>query len=100
MKSFANRCYDVLRRVPRGRVTTYGEIARALGSKGFRAVGMAMKKNPYAPEVPCHRVVGAGGKIGGFASGTGKKIKMLKKEGVDVVEGRVMDFEKRFFRLR
>jgi len=89
----------VLRKVPLGRVTTYGEIARALGSKGFRAVGMAMNRNPYAPEVPCHRVVGVGGKIGGFAEGVEKKIGMLKREGVEVKEGRVVDFEKVFYRF-
>ena len=98
-KSFAGRCYEVLRRVPRGRVTIYSEIARALRSKGFRAVGGAMNKNPYAPEVPCHRVVGAGGVIGGFASGVLKKVKMLKTEGVEVKGGRVVDFEKVFTKL-
>lgn len=100
MKSFAERCYDLLRRVPKGRVTTYGEIARALKSKGFRAVGMAMNKNPYAPEVACHRVVCSDGKIGGFASGVKKKILMLKEEGVDVVDGKVLDFEGKFFGFR
>jgi len=89
----------LLRLVPVGRVTTYGEIARALGSKGFRAVGMSMNKNPYAPEVPCHRVVGAGGKIGGFAEGVDKKIRMLRREGVRVVDGMVVDFERVFWKL-
>jgi len=98
-KSFSERCYDLLREVPVGRVTTYGEIARALGSKGFRAVGGAMNKNPYAPEVACHRVVGAGGVIGGFASGVKKKIRMLKAEGVEVAGGRVVDFERVFYRF-
>jgi len=98
-KGFAERCYDVLRKMPKGRVTTYGEIARALDSKGFRAVGNAMNKNPYAPEVPCHRVVGAGGRIGGFASGVKNKINILKREGIEVKNGRVVDFEKKFFRF-
>ena len=96
-KSFSERCYELLRRVPRGRVTTYGEIARALGCSAFRAVGMAMNKNPYAPKVACHRVVGAGGRIGGFASGVDAKVEILKKEGVLVRDGKVVDFEKRFF---
>jgi len=73
--SFSERCYNLLRKVLRERVATYGEVARALDSKGFRAVGNAMNKNPYAPEVPCHRVVGAGGKIGGFASGVGRRLR-------------------------
>jgi methylated-DNA-[protein]-cysteine S-methyltransferase len=98
-KSFNERCYEVLRKVPFGRVTTYGDIARALGCGAFRAVGGAMNKNPYAPEVACHRVVGANGKIGGFAGGVSRKVDMLKSEGVEVVDGVVVDFEKKFFRL-
>jgi methylated-DNA-[protein]-cysteine S-methyltransferase len=52
MKTFAEKAYDLLRQVPAGRVTTYQEIAHALGTKAYRGVGQAMKKNPYAPEVP------------------------------------------------
>ena len=52
MKTFADKAYDLLRKVPKGRVTTYREIAHALESRAYRAVGQAMKKNPYAPEVP------------------------------------------------
>ena len=99
MKNFNEKCYTVLRKVPAGRVTTYGEIARALGCSAFRAVGQAMNKNPYAPEVPCHRVVASGGKIGGFASGCEHKIEILKGEGVEGIDGKVVDFEKKFFRF-
>jgi methylated-DNA-[protein]-cysteine S-methyltransferase len=56
-KSFNERCYEVLVRVPKGKIITYGEIAKQLKSKAYRAVGNAMNKNPYAPKVPCHRVV-------------------------------------------
>jgi methylated-DNA-[protein]-cysteine S-methyltransferase len=52
MKTFAEKAYDLLRKVPKGRVTTYREIAHALNSKAYRGVGQAMKNNPYAPEVP------------------------------------------------
>lgn len=52
MKAFAEKAYDLLREVPAGRVTTYKEIAHALGTKAYRGVGQAMKRNPYAPEVP------------------------------------------------
>jgi len=52
MKTFAEKAYDLLRQVPAGRVTTYKEIAHALGTKAYRGVGQAMKNNPYAPEVP------------------------------------------------
>ena len=52
MTTFAERTYDLLRTVPAGRVTTYKELAHALGTKAYRGVGQAMKRNPYAPEVP------------------------------------------------
>lgn len=97
-KSFNERCYALLRKVPRGKVTTYREIARALNSRAYRAVGNAMNKNPYAPYVPCHRVIKSDGRVGGFASGTGKKVKMLKEEGVAVNYGRV-ELEKFLFRF-
>lgn len=88
--SFNEKCYEVLKGVPRGKVTTYGELARAVGVPGAaRAVGNAMNKNPYAPEVPCHRVVGSNGKMVGFADGIDKKIKLLLAEGVEVKNRRV-----------
>jgi methylated-DNA-[protein]-cysteine S-methyltransferase len=52
MPNFAEKAYELLRQVPKGRVTTYKEIAHALGSRSYRGVGQAMKNNPYAPEVP------------------------------------------------
>ncbi len=52
MKTFADKAYDLLRKVPKGRVTTYKEIAHALNTKAYRGVGQAMRNNPHAPEVP------------------------------------------------
>lgn len=92
--SFSERCYSLLRRVPKGKVTTYKALAHTLGTKAYRAVGTAMNKNPYAPEVPCHRVVKSNGEVGGFAHGTKKKIEMLKNEGVPIKDGRIENFEK------
>ena len=89
MKSFNERCYALLRKVPPGNVTTYKEIAHALHTKAYRAVGNAMNKNPYAPDVPCHRVVKSNGEVGGFASGTKKKISILKKEGIKITDGKI-----------
>lgn len=87
--SFNERCYALLRKVPQGRVTTYQQLAHALGTKAYRAVGNAMNKNPYAPEVPCHRVVKSNGDLGGFASGPRKKIAMLTKEGIMIENNRI-----------
>ena len=89
MKSFNERCYTILRKVPKGKVTTYGKIAKALNCKAYRSVGNAMNKNPYAPKVPCHRVVNSNGKLGGFASGVNNKIKMLEKEGIEIINGKI-----------
>ncbi|MCX6711448.1 MAG: MGMT family protein [Candidatus Woesearchaeota archaeon] len=96
---FSEKVYKITKKIPRGRVSTYGEIAHALNTKAYRAVGSALNKNPYAPIVPCHRVVNSDGKIGGFADGTNKKIKMLEKEGIKVKNNRIVNFDKKFFRL-
>jgi methylated-DNA-[protein]-cysteine S-methyltransferase len=98
MKSFNERCYHILKKVPKGRVTTYKEISRALKTKAHRAVGNAMNKNPYAPKVSCHRVIRSDERVGGFASGTKRKISMLRKEGIEIKKGRI-DLKKYFYRF-
>ena len=96
--SFSQKFYKLLRKVPRGKVTTYKEIARVLKTKAYRAVGNAMNKNPYAPGVACHRVVKSSGEVGGFASGTRKKISMLRKEGIKIVNGNI-DLKKYLYKF-
>lgn len=91
---FNERCYELLMQVPRGKVTTYKAIAEKLGSKGYRAVGNAMNRNPNAPRVPCHRVVNTDGRLGRYAFGLDAKIRILKKEGVTVESGRIADLDK------
>lgn len=96
--SFAQKVYDLCKKVQRGKVTTYKAIADALNTSP-RAVGQALKSNPYAPEVPCYRVVKSNGMIGGFRGKiNGKeieiKIAMLAKEGVIVHNNKIADFEK------
>ena len=73
--------------IPKGEVRTYGWIARRMGKPGAaRAVGQALGKNPFAPAVPCHRVVGADGRLTGYsgAGGVAKKRRLLRAEGVPV----------------
>ena len=96
---FNERCYSLLVKVPKGKVTTYKEIAKKLNSKAYRAIGNAMNKNPYAPRVPCHRVVNSNGEIGGFASGVKKKIEMLRKEGVDISKKNKIDLKKYLYKF-
>ena len=96
--SFSEKCYSLLKQVPKGKVTTYKSIAKALNSKGYRAVGSAMNKNPDAPEVPCHRVINASGSLGGYAYGLKKKITMLNSEGIEIKKNQI-DLEKYEFQF-
>lgn len=79
--------------VPAGQVTSYADIAHALGSKAYRAVGSAMNKNPDPIIVPCHRVVNANGRLGDYAFGGERKAGLLEREGVRIADGKVQDFE-------
>src|ERR1041385_1225740 len=96
--NFTQRAWALAARIPSGSVTTYLEIAKALGSKGSRSVGAAMGRNPFAPHVPCHRVVGSDGRLTGYADGLDKKRRMLLEEGVEVVGDRV-NLDKYLFRF-
>ena len=87
--TFNEKVWAVTARIPKGKVVTYADIARALGSNGYRAVGNALNRNPYAPTVPCHRVVGSNGALTGFAGGLPEKKKLLAEEGVTVRGNRV-----------
>lgn len=80
---FHQRVYEVARAIAPGRVLTYGEVARRIGEPGAsRAVGQALGLNPFAPVVPCHRVLAAGGRSGGFSAegGANTKLRMLEIE--------------------
>lgn len=84
---FRSKVYSALCEIPEGKVVTYGVLAAHIGSKSAQAVGQALKANPYAPTVPCHRVVSSDLSIGGFqgareGSKISKKIQLLTREGV------------------
>jgi methylated-DNA-[protein]-cysteine S-methyltransferase len=84
---FQQRVYDACSRVPEGWVTTYAELARHIGCGSPRAVGQALRRNPFAPNVPCHRVVKSDLSLGGFSGHTegpeiDRKRHLLRKEGV------------------
>jgi methylated-DNA-[protein]-cysteine S-methyltransferase len=86
--NFQKKVYELTKKVPRGKVTTYSAIANKLKSSP-RAVGQALRVNPFAPVVPCHRVIKSDGNIGGFSGEVKgkpiqKKIAMLRKEGVKI----------------
>lgn len=89
--SFNERCYELLKLIPEGKVTTYSEIAKALNTRAWRAVGSAMAKNKNLLIIPCHRVVRSDGNIGQYALGADKKAELLLREGVDISNGKVND---------
>ena len=99
-KNFNQRCYQKLVLIPKGMVSSYGEIAKSLNSRAYRAVGNAMAKNPHPVAVPCHRIIKSDGTLGGYALGVSKKIQLLKKEGIKIKNNKVVDFESKLFRFK
>lgn len=97
--SFSQECYALLEQIPKGRVTTYKEIAKALHTKAYRAVGNAMSKNKNPIKIPCHRVVKSDGTLGGYVNGADQKAALLEEEGIEVKEGKVVDFETLLYRF-
>ena len=101
MGNFNQKVWKLLGRIPWGKVTPYKELAAAVGNpNAARAVGNACNTNPFAPEVPCHRVVSSDGSIGGYAHGTEKKIRLLGKEGIKVRQGKIVDFDSKLYSFR
>ena len=79
---FEERVYAIVRKIPKGQTRSYRWVAERLGNSGLaRAVGNALNRNPYAPRVPCHRVVKSDGSLGGYAGGPTKKRRLLEREG-------------------
>ncbi len=101
--AFGDKVVKLMRLIPRGRITTYKAIARALNCKAYRAVGRAVGDNPYAPRVPCHRVVKSNGTVGNYGGGVKKKIVMLRKERIKIngrgPKAKIENFEKVLFKF-
>ncbi len=90
-KGFDERVWKELRKIPKGKVTTYKQIAITLGKpNAARAVGNACKRNHNAPKVPCHRVVCSNGSVGGYSRGAKRKIELLKREGISIKNNKVI----------
>ena len=84
---FQLKVWAYLSKIPRGRVKTYSQVAKAIGKPlAVRAVANAIGKNPYAPKIPCHRVIRSDGSLGGYSGKGGLKTKrfLLKKEGIRI----------------
>jgi O-6-methylguanine DNA methyltransferase len=90
MKNFKNKVLEIVRKIPKGRVLTYKEVAKLAGfPRAWRAVGNVLNKNRDL-KIPCHRVIRSDGKVGGYREGTKKKISLLKKEGIKIKRGKII----------
>ncbi len=96
---FENKVFSAVKKIPRGKVSTYSIVAKAIGhQKAYRALGNALNKNANS-DVPCHRVVRHDGAVGGFAHGTKKKILLLEAEGISIANAKVKNLENVLFRF-
>ena len=90
MNSFQEKVYQIVRKIPKGKILTYKEVAKLAGKeKAWRLVGNILKKNKD-PKIPCHRVVRSNGRVGGYNLGTKKKISLLKKEGIKIKKEKIV----------
>jgi len=99
--NFNEKVWNLTKKIPKGKVTTYKILAEKLGTKAYRAVGTALKKNPYAPKVPCHRVINSDGSIGSYKGkrNSKEKIRLLKKEGINIKNNKIINLRKYLFLL-
>lgn len=101
---FAKKIYQLLKQVPSGYVTTYADLARAANCKAYRAVGQVLRNNPFAPTVPCHRVLASDGSLHGFKGLRTKeslelKMQLLKEEGLIFEGKKLKNFSERKWRF-
>lgn len=91
------KVYDLCKRIPHGKISTYGIIAEKLNTKAYRAVGQALKYNEHPKEIPCFKIVKSNGEIGGYSGNKqdniNKKIKLLEKEGIIIKNNKIMNFD-------
>ena len=89
--NFQDKVLNIAKKIPRGKVTTYKEIGKALNSRAYRAIGTALKNNPYAPKISCHRVIPSNLTLGSYDGrlNNPKKISLLKKEGIIIKDNKV-----------
>jgi methylated-DNA-[protein]-cysteine S-methyltransferase len=99
---FYEKVWKQCSKIPKGKVSTYKKIANSLGTTAYRAVGTALSNNPYAPTVPCHRVVNSNGSLGGFMGEKThpKKQMLLEKEGIEIVDNRILNFKCKLFKFQ
>ncbi|MFC1698025.1 MGMT family protein [Nanoarchaeota archaeon] len=89
--TFQDKVLNLVKKIPKGKVTTYKEIGNALGGKGqiYRAVGRALNQNSTPIKIPCHRVISSDGTLGGYNQGIKKKIQLLKSENIEIKDNKI-----------
>lgn len=97
--NFSEKVYQLTKKIPKGKVTTYKAIATKLKTKAYRAVGTALKNNKNTITIPCHRVINSNGKIGSYKGKKNNKEKLilLKKEGIEIKNNKI-DLKKYLFK--
>ena len=98
-QSHLDHLQNLLLKIPKGKVTTYKEIGRAMGTRGYRYVGQLLNKNPHPDKYPCYKVIQSNGDLGGFALGCKDKIRRLRKDGIVIRNNKVVDFDSTFFKF-
>jgi methylated-DNA-[protein]-cysteine S-methyltransferase len=99
MTKFQSRVLEMTLKIPKGKVTTYKELARSVGRpNAWRAVANALAANPHPIRIPCHRVVKSNGWLGGYTSGVKRKVDLLATEGIEIIGDKV-DLSKHMFRF-
>ena len=102
--TFAQEVYELIRSIPKGKISTYKEVAKAIGKpKAVRAVGHVLKANRHPDKTPCYKIVRSDGSLGGYCGSDPKNIsrkeRLLKRDGIKVVDGKV-DLRKYLYRFR
>ncbi|RLG12690.1 MAG: cysteine methyltransferase [Candidatus Nanohalarchaeota archaeon] len=94
MTNFSKKVLELTKQIPKGKITTYRQLAAAAGNpKACRAVGGTLNKNKHPIVIPCHRVIKSTGEVGGYSGGTVKKVALLKKEGIPIKNSKIVNLK-------
>jgi len=96
---FSQKVYELCKKIPKGRVSTYKILAEKLNSRAYRAVGQALNKNPNPRKIPCHRIVASNGDLCGYSTGLKNKNRLLKSEGISIKNNKIQGFEEVIFKF-
>ncbi len=89
----------LLSKIPKRKVTTYKELARAMGTKGYRYIGNLLHENPEPDKYPCYKVVKSDGTVGGYAKGKKMKIRLLRNDEIEIKKNTVLNLQSVLFKF-